>query len=524
MPTPETFGRYQLLKLLARGGMGEVWLARQPGLQGFEKLVVIKRLLPHLAEDDEFVHMFLDEGRIAARLNHPNVVQIFDLGREGDYYFLTMEYVHGDDVRRIWKAGAKAGRPIPPELACRIVADAAAGLDFAHKKADDKGEPLQIVHRDISPHNIIVTFDGGVKVIDFGIARARGRISHTATGALKGRFEYMSPEHAAGQEVDHRTDLFALGVVLWETLTGRRLFKRDGETQTLLAVGECDVPAPSTLNPDLPPGLDEIVLKALAKNRDDRYEDCAAFRLALEDWIVSARQSASSAHLAAFMRDVYAERLTTEARLGHPVFEEITDSRAQPMKQGAGESETRVSQKTSPEPSANSAVTEHASVPPVKKQGSRAPVAVAAAVVVVAAIVVAVLATRKAAPVPAPPVAVAPVAPPPVAVAPPPPPAPTTIVAAQPTTVLKSFASDPAGAEVLLDGMMIGRTPLQWSLPFGETPHKVEFRLAGHKPALVETTAVAADAVVAKLERAEASPKPGPKTPPPTNNDIILAR
>jgi serine/threonine protein kinase len=323
---PEAFGRFLLVKTLARGGMGEVHLARQAGMEGFEKLVVVKRILPHLAEDDEFVQMFLDEARIAANLNHPNIVQIYDLGREGAYYFIAMEYIHGDDIRRLWKQVLKAKETLPPALACRIIADAAAGLDYAHKKCDSAGDPLGIVHRDISPHNILVTFEGGVKVIDFGIARARNRMTHTETGAIKGRFEYMSPEHAAGQQLDGRSDVFALGVVLWETLTFSRLFKRDSEAATLVAVNDCVVPPPSSVVPALPPDLDAVVLKALAKNREDRYRDAGEFRLALEEWMADSRQPSSSAHLGAYMRLMYAERLEQERNSGRPYLEETTAS------------------------------------------------------------------------------------------------------------------------------------------------------------------------------------------------------
>jgi len=318
----ETFGRYQLLKRIAKGGMGELYLARQAGMEGFEKLLVIKRILSHLAEDEEFVHMFLDEARIAARLNHPNIAQIFDLGQEGTFFYIAMEYAHGEDLRRMQRHAKSLDRRIPVPLACRIAADAAAGLDFAHRKADEQGQPLHIVHRDVAPHNILVTFDGGVKLIDFGIARARGRLTHTQAGGLKGHFEYMSPEQAAAEEVDRRSDLFSLGVVLHEALTGARLFKRESEAATLVAVSMCEVPPPSSLNPDVPPELDAIVLKALARDAGDRFGDAGSFRLAIEDWLVQARASASSAHLAAYMHNLYSERLAVEAKLGHPVIED----------------------------------------------------------------------------------------------------------------------------------------------------------------------------------------------------------
>ena len=311
-----SFGRYELLKRLAGGGMGEVYLARQRGLDGFQKLLVIKTLLPHLCEDEEFITMFKDEARVTAQLIHPNICQVFEFDQVGDTYYMAMEYLRGEDVRRMWKACELKGTPLRVPLICRVIADAAAGLDFAHSLRNSAGEPYHIVHRDISPQNILVTFEGGVKLIDFGVAKAAGRAQHTRTGALKGKYSYMSPEQVAGLDIDGRSDIFALGIVLHELLTGRRLFKAESDVQTLARVREALVPKPSRLNPQLPPGLDEIVLKALAKNPDDRYRTAQEFRLALEDWLIQGRMSASSAHLAEFLKVLYGERLEKESRLG----------------------------------------------------------------------------------------------------------------------------------------------------------------------------------------------------------------
>ena len=308
------FGKYQLLKKLAAGGMGQVFLARSAGAQGFEKLLVIKRILPHLVEDEEFLAMFFDEARIAARLNHPNVVQIFDLGEAAGSHYLAMEYVAGEDLRRLDKQARSAGKMIPLGLLCRIIADAAAGLDYAHKARDAKGQPMQLVHRDVSPQNVLVGFDGAVKLIDFGVARAAGRMQHTATGVLKGKYAYMSPEQVDGLPVDHRSDIFALGIVFWEMLVGKRLFKGDSEAATMRLVKECRVPAPSTVNPQLPPQLDKVVMTALAAEPQRRYPDAAAFRMAIENFCLAQHLPATSAHLAAFMNEIYAERIAQEAQ------------------------------------------------------------------------------------------------------------------------------------------------------------------------------------------------------------------
>ncbi len=311
----ETYGRYQLVKKIATGGMAQIYLARQLGLEGFEKLLVVKRILPHLAENEDFITMFLDEARIAARLNHPNIVQIFDLGSIDDTFFIAMEYIHGEDVRRVQKKADAAARPIPVPLICRIIIEACAGLDYAHRKGDG-GRPLNIVHRDISPQNILVSFEGGVKVVDFGIAKAADQATVTKSGVLKGKYSYMSPEQAAGKPIDARTDIFALGVVLYELLTGTRLFKRSNDIATLQAVGDCQVTPPSQVNPALPQGLDAIVMRALEREREQRFPDARTMQQALEDWLLANKLPSSAVHLASFMQALYADRLQREADEG----------------------------------------------------------------------------------------------------------------------------------------------------------------------------------------------------------------
>ncbi len=323
----ETYGRYQLLKKLATGGMAQIYLARQLGPEGFEKFLVVKRILPHLAENDEFITMFLDEARIAARLNHPNVVQIFDLGAQDDSFFIAMEFIHGEDVRRVWKHADKVGQPIPLPLICRIIIDACAGLDYAHKKLDQSGRALNIVHRDISPQNILVSFEGGVKIVDFGIAKAADQATVTKSGVLKGKYSYMSPEQAAGQPIDCRTDIFALGVVLYELLTGTRLFKRATDIQTLNAVTECKIAPPSQINDRVPTDLDAIVMKALAKDRTQRFSEAKQLGAALEGWLLTNQLSGSSSVLSEFLHAIYADRLRNEAEEGRLLVETADGSR-----------------------------------------------------------------------------------------------------------------------------------------------------------------------------------------------------
>ena len=318
----ENYGNYQLLKKLAMGGMAQIYLARQRGPEGFEKRLVVKRILPHLAENEDFVRMFLDEARIAARLNHPNIVQIYDLGSQDDSFFIAMEYIHGEDLRRVWKRADRADTPVPVPLVCRVIIEACAGLDYAHKRTDASGKPLNIVHRDISPQNILLTFEGRVKVVDFGIAKAADQATVTRSGVLKGKYSYMSPEQAAGQKVDRRSDIFALGVVLYELLTCNRLFKRPSDMATLQAVAACDILPPSQVNPRVPESLDPIVMKALARSPDDRYSEAVQLQLALEDWLVAHQHASSSAHVADFMQNLYAARLAEEARLGDVLVED----------------------------------------------------------------------------------------------------------------------------------------------------------------------------------------------------------
>jgi len=304
---PETYGKYQLLEKIAVGGMGEVWLARQQGMSGFEKLVVVKRLLPHLTAEQEFINMFFDEARIAALLNHPNIAQIYDLGEVNGEYFIAMEFVAGENLRTVAQRALDAKGGMPIALKCRVLADAAAALDFAHLARSPSGAPLNLIHRDVSPQNIIVGFSGAVKLIDFGVAKAAGKITRTATGVIKGKYAYMSPEQARGHDLDSRSDIFGLGIVFYEILTSQRLFKRGTDTDTLKAIVYGDVEPPSSIVRGIPRQVDAIVMKALQKNRDDRYQTGGQLQLAIEEFLVRGRLPATSAHLAAYMRELFPE-------------------------------------------------------------------------------------------------------------------------------------------------------------------------------------------------------------------------
>ena len=280
----QPFGKYQLVERLGRGGMAEVWKARIQGPAGFSRTLVVKRILPHLVEDPHFVQMFVSEARLSARLNHGNIVQVFELGDVDGEYFLAMEYVRGRDLVNVVRAQLLRGLP-PPGMGAFVLREVCRALAYAHQLTDERGQPLRLIHRDVSPSNVMMGFDGAVKLLDFGIAKALSEANEnkTVTGTLKGKFGYMSPEQVEGKDIDHRADLFAAGIVLHEVLTGKRLFKGQSDLATIAMVREARVEPPSLLNPDVPQILDEICLKALARDPDQRWHGCDEMAMALDD-------------------------------------------------------------------------------------------------------------------------------------------------------------------------------------------------------------------------------------------------
>lgn len=266
-----SFGRYQLLLEMARGGMATLFLARLSGPESFEKLIVIKRIHEHYAQEQSFIQMFLDEARITAAIQHPHVATVFDMGRQDLAYYIAMEYVHGQNMKDLLKAAVRQEGSLHWSMVCRLVADAAAGLHAAHELKSADGSPMNVVHRDVSPQNILVSYDGNVKVVDFGIAYAAERLTSTAVGMVKGKASYMSPEQVESYPVDRRSDIFSLGVVLWEGITMRRLFRADTEAATLLRVRDAKVPPPRQIDAKLPQELERITMKALARDPGQRY-------------------------------------------------------------------------------------------------------------------------------------------------------------------------------------------------------------------------------------------------------------
>ena len=301
----EKFGKYQLERKLAVGGMAEIFLGTYVGPEGFKKHVAIKRILPHLTEDQDFVTMFLDEARLVARFNHPSIVQIFELGQVQQRYFLAMEYVHGVSMSKVLKACAKKQVPFPLEYGAKILSNACEGLEYAHNFSDADGTPLNLIHRDVSPQNIMLSYDGVVKVLDFGIAKAAGNIYQTRTSSLKGKAAYMSPEQITQKSgLDRRSDIFSLGIVLFEFATGKRPFGGETELELMMSIVQSPPTDPKQLNPNVPEDLAKVMYKALEKDRNQRYQSAREMRADLEHFLLSRQVLVDSYTLGNFVREV----------------------------------------------------------------------------------------------------------------------------------------------------------------------------------------------------------------------------
>ena len=297
--------RYKLLKLIATGGMGEVFLARSEGPHGFSKTLVVKRILSHLATDPQFVEMFLDEARLAALLTHPNIVQIYELGEEEGSWYLAMEYIHGRTLRAIRRELLRKRELLSSVFAARICSQALQGLHYAHTLTDEVGAPLHVVHRDVSPDNVLVGFNGQVKVVDFGIAKASNAISTTRSGTVKGKFSYMAPEQLMGQPLDGRTDVYAMGVVLFELLTGARPWSGPTEPALINSILHSPPPAPRERNPALPEAMNDLILRALQKDPAARFSSAEAMSLELERFIVQSGHQLTTSQVGTFLQELF---------------------------------------------------------------------------------------------------------------------------------------------------------------------------------------------------------------------------
>lgn len=321
---PIPFGDYFLLEKINTGGMAEVFKAKSFGVEGFERILAVKRILPTIAEDQEFISMFIDEAKIAVQLTHANIAQIFDLGNIDGQYYIAMEYVPGRDLRVIFDRAAKTGEKLGIDCVCYIISRLCEGLDYAHNKRDANGKPLGIVHRDISPQNVLISYDGECKLIDFGIAKAAGKSSATQVGILKGKFSYMSPEQVSGKaKIDHRSDIFALGIILFEMLTLKRLFLGSSDFSTLEKIRKVEVSPPTLYNPNIPEELEDIVLRALEKDVALRYQSAHEMQEAIQKFMFHQKMYYTAKDLSDFSHKMFAQEIALEQKKAE-FYKELT--------------------------------------------------------------------------------------------------------------------------------------------------------------------------------------------------------
>ena len=312
LPNPIPFGKYYLLERVNIGGMAEIFKAKAFGVEGFERLLAVKKILASIAEDEAFINMFIDEAKIAGQLNHPNIAQIFDLGKVDDSYFIALEYISGKDLKTIFERARRLGEKVSIPRICYILMKICEGLGHAHQKKDAQGAALHIVHRDVSPQNILISYEGEAKIIDFGIAKAQGKTSQTQVGILKGKFSYMSPEQVRGLHIDHRSDIFSLGIVLYEMLTLERLFLGESDFDTLEKIRKVEMSPPSLYNPHIPKELEDIVLKALAKSPEERFQSAAEFDDALQRFMRNQGYYFTNKDLGAYMKEAFSADIEFE--------------------------------------------------------------------------------------------------------------------------------------------------------------------------------------------------------------------
>ncbi len=324
---PKQFGKYLLLEKLAVGGMAEIYKAKTYGVDGFEKELAIKRILPHCSADKDFITMLIDEAKLSVMLSHANIVQVYDLGKVGDDYYISMEFIHGVNLRDVMYRCRESGVTIPTDIAVYIISEICKGLDYAHRKTDHNNQPLNIVHRDISPQNILLSYEGEVKIVDFGIAKAAMNISHTMAGILKGKIAYMSPEQAMGKAIDRRTDIFSTGILLYETLTGQKLFTGESQFEVLKKIRTTRITAEQLPN-SIPEQLKPIVVKALAYNIDERFQHAGDLQIELTKYLYSKHVDFSPRKLAAFIKDVFINEIRGDQveRVREEVAEGMTAS------------------------------------------------------------------------------------------------------------------------------------------------------------------------------------------------------
>jgi serine/threonine-protein kinase len=335
---PLKIGKYRLLKKLATGGMAEVFRGESQGAEGFVKQLALKRILPNYASNDEFRKMFQYEARLSATLQHANIVQVYAFEKATDTYLLVMEYVDGKNLRQFVNKARKLKYFPPIEFGAWVVNEVCKGLEYAHEKRNDQGVPLNIIHRDMSPQNVMISYDGAVKIVDFGIAKAKDKADETRSGVIKGKFGYMSPEQALGIAIDHRSDIFSTGIILWELVTGKRLFAAENDMATLRQIQECLVESPSRLNPRVSKELERIVMKALTKDLSLRYQSAGQFHRQLQEYLNKFHPTFTQRDFVNIVRQIFADDMVAEKREFEQLSRQpIPYSQSQPLDDDRGE-------------------------------------------------------------------------------------------------------------------------------------------------------------------------------------------
>jgi serine/threonine-protein kinase len=524
-PRPQRYGRYVLVDRLGVGGMAEVFRAVVIGPEQFQRVVVVKRILPHLTENGAFVKMFIDEATLCGRLSHPNIIQVHEFGKQDGSYFIAMEFVEGRNLSSVLSKLSQKGEHVPITVAAEIIRQTCLGLGYAHSLRGADGKPLNIIHRDITPSNLMMAFTGAVKILDFGIARVanEARISSTDAGQVKGKSSYLAPEALKNGSIDGRVDVFSAGIVLHEALTGRRLFKGTSPLQTMKMIQEMEVPRPSKFNAAVPSHLDDIVLRALKRNPDERYQTATEMADALEALLIEQRTS--SQELPRFMRALFEGEVE-----GTPLPQEEIRAllAAPPVRSKAATPE--------PAPGASSEELQDVDVDVMGSDGDmgafdldvegalaarrkrRLIVAGAGAAVLVLIILLIATRSRPTAPVAQQPPAPAPTAPAaaPAPPAPAPQPSPTATPprpapAPAPAAVKIAITSEPVGADVVQGDKTIGKTPV--SVTFSRSARAIELRVTkdGYVAGALQVVPDADKPVFVTLARVAPPPPPEPE-------------
>lgn len=437
---PKQFGKYFLLDKLAVGGMAEIYKAKTFGVDGFEKELVIKRILPHCSADKDFISMLIDEAKLSVMLSHANIVQVYDLGKVGDDYFISMEFIHGVNLRDIIYRNRENKQQIPPDIAVYITSEICKGLDYAHRKTDSHHKPLDIVHRDISPQNILLSYEGEVKIVDFGIAKAAMNISHTMAGILKGKIAYMSPEQAMGKSIDKRTDIFSTGILLYEMIAGTKLFTGESQFEVLKKIRTTRIKA-ETLPDSIPEQLRTILAKALTYNPDERFQNAGDLQIELTKFLYTTYSDFSPRKLASFIHETFVDMLKEEqlSSAKESALEQQTSSMS--IGEGAKQMEIVHRDTEAPDTTAGKGKVKIQAVSKIHKKRLNWPIIIGIGVISI--VLIFFLLWKKEAPLPPPPIVAKPI--PQVPSAPP-----------EENVGTLNIISEPSGAAIMVDGRLTG--------------------------------------------------------------------